>query len=81
MVQRKVMMETVKHDKNIKIWGALSYNRVGHLHNIEGIMDVTKFKHVLIPAGTKYGGFISRWKYIFYKIMIRNTPQLEYGTI
>ena len=42
------MMGTVKHDKKIKIWGAFSYNRVGNLHNIEGIMDATKFKHVLI---------------------------------
>jgi len=46
--KEKFMMGTVKHDKKINIWGAFSYNGVGHLHKIEGIIDAPNFKQILI---------------------------------
>jgi transposase len=42
------MLGTVKHDKKINLWGAFSYNGVGHLHQIGGIMDAKIFKQILI---------------------------------
>jgi hypothetical protein len=44
----RFMLGTVKHDKKINLWGAFSYNGVGHLHQIGGIMDAKIFKQILI---------------------------------
>ena len=52
--KEKFMMGTVKHDKKINIWGTFSCHGVGHLHEIEGIMDAPKFKHILKGKDVPY---------------------------
>mmetsp|Transcript_6823 Transcript_6823/g.6127 ORF Transcript_6823/g.6127 Transcript_6823/m.6127 type:complete len:310 (+) Transcript_6823:140-1069(+) len=48
---------TVKHDKKVNVWGCFSYNGVGNLYNIEGIMVKQDYKNILqrqmIPSAQK----------------------------
>jgi hypothetical protein len=39
---------TVKHDKKINVWGCFTYDGVGHIHRIVGIMDAMAYKQILI---------------------------------
>jgi transposase len=55
------MTGSVKHDKKINVWGCFSYNGVGDLHRIEGIMDKDMYGKILennmIPSAARlFGG-------------------------
>lgn len=39
---------SVKHDKKIMVWGCFSWNGVGHLHRVKGIMRMENYHQILI---------------------------------
>ena len=47
-VSNRSMQGTVKHQKSIKIWGCFSWNAVGDLHRVKGIMTGEVYRKILI---------------------------------
>lgn len=51
---------TVKHEKRVMVWGCFSYNGVGKLTQVKGIMDAKQYKQILIhhafPSGKQLFG-------------------------
>ena len=42
------MQGTVKHQKSINVWGCFSWNGVGDLHRVKGILTGTEYRKILI---------------------------------
>lgn len=42
------MQGTVKHQKAINVWGCFSWNGVGDLHHVKGIMTGEVYRKILI---------------------------------
>ena len=57
---RRCMQGTVKHQKKINVWGCFSWNGVGSLYRINGIMDRFLYRQILIrqmrPSGRRLIG-------------------------
>lgn len=43
----KYLQGKVKHDQYIMVWGCFTYNGVGRLYRIKGILEKTQYKHIL----------------------------------
>ena len=48
---------TIKHDKKINIWGCFSWNGVGNLYRVKGILEQKQYRQILykhaIPSGRR----------------------------
>ena len=57
---RRCMQGTVKHQKKINVWGCFSWNGVGRIYRIVGIMDRFMYRQILIrqmrPSGRELIG-------------------------
>ena len=42
------MQGTVKHQRSINVWGCFSWNGVGDLHRVKGILTGTEYRKILI---------------------------------
>ena len=42
------MQGTVKHQKSINVWGCFSWNGVGDLHRVKGILTGEEYRQILI---------------------------------